>query len=304
MNRAQLLHAVADVVTVLDEYLDEETRALEEDRKERDRSVDLDELREILGADEDDGLLDAARGVCASAQAAYDDRNLYKRHSSIIAALVGTNEGGDAVEAVRDLVKNKRTDDNRAERIVELERQIAALRASPPPPVFDGAVRDGDVVQIIKPDWEAIRKALRVLDDNETTLAAAERVKGIFASAGVMLEQESTEGLLDAVARVVDAAKIIHPEEWEAIRKALCARGDSETTLAAAERNRDRIIELAREIDEYDRQVAKAMRPIEVAPGKAVEGIHKLWMEVNALKSLLTTATEKLEQLKVGDVPA
>lgn len=178
-----------------------------------------------------------------------------------------------------------------------------------------------DVVEVLDKHLEVEEPLLRVgptvaervmellwARKDENAVECAERWAKMINRAGELMEQREDEGFLDAVERIVNAATdqshgdstqlVFKPEDWEAIRKALCARGDSETTLAAAERNRDRIIELAREIDEYDRQVAKAMRPIEVAPGKAVDAIHKLWTEVHTLRAQLAEKTKELDEAK------
>src|SRR5271157_3427474 len=253
MNRQQLLDAVAAVIEVLDEHLQDDGTGRVTDIPRVDR--DDEALAAILGARENESLLEAAKRFYESAQVAYEEQKLYKAHASVIAQLVGTQRGGDAVEAVRQLVR----------------------QAAPSP--------GGIAQRVMELLWA--RK-------DENAVECAERWAKTIDEAGARMQQLDNETFLDAVDRIVADAKpdrssdvpmmVVNAEEWQEIRKVLCARGDTETTLQAAERNRERIIELAREIDEYDRKISVALRPMEVAPGKAVEAIYKLVAENKALK--------------------
>ena len=254
MNRSKFIRMVADVVELIDERLEVE----QEVEQIIEESGNLDELRDLLQAADGETLLDAAKRFYASAQIAYEEQKRYKSHASILSQILGTNPGGDVVEAVRALVEERESDG------ADHVRRTLGLGPDSIEGTGDAATRITNRLAELHNQAEWLRSIFGA-KDGETTQAAAERVK---ATAGGADEPE--------------------------IRRLLAARA-TETTLEAAERAVEHARKLVYEQDQYDVELSKLL---DVGPGSAIKAVKKLLEYVSQLELRYTAMETKVKELE------
>jgi hypothetical protein len=243
-------------------------------------------------------------------------RHTIAGHRELLAVVIDVLDTLDrhVVESETEDEADETTPDPKAPRWRELETEAQLMR------ILNVAHAD----QIVETVAQLVKESVRVSNDRErlaerdaritelekqladalaAPAAAPETLTGEVRAAvrqALGLHPTSGESTLDAATRVMNrladlSANVTHNADLDAIGNALCKR-EGETLLRAAERNRDRIIELAHQVDALDTQIALALRGIDLPVGTS-SGVPSVGL-VAAVADLLRKCQAENKRLK------